>query len=104
IGGGTSMILSPGLYIGGITISGQAHVTLLPGLYYIKGGGFTVSGQATLTDLGKGVLIYNDAASAADAISFTGGGRVQLSPITGGIYQGITLFQSRSATAAIKVT
>ncbi|HEX4796685.1 MAG TPA: PKD domain-containing protein [Humisphaera sp.] len=104
ISGNTTIVLSPGLYIGGINISGQAHVTLSPGIYYIKGGGFTVSGQAMLTDLGKGVMIYNDAASAADGISFTGNGRVQLSPISSGIYQGITLFQSRSATATISVT
>ena len=44
--------MSPGVYEGGISISGPAVVTLLPGIYYMKGGGFTFGGQGALTGLG----------------------------------------------------
>jgi hypothetical protein len=33
------------LYVGGITITGQADVTLLPGIYYMQCGGFNFGGQ-----------------------------------------------------------
>ena len=55
----SSVTLLPGLYIGGIKISGNANVILEPGLYYLQGGGFNVSGQATVTDNGQGVMLYN---------------------------------------------
>jgi hypothetical protein len=71
----------------------------------MQGGGFAVSGNATLTDLGKGVLIYKDATGCDnDGISFSGNGRVQLSALSSGIYQGLTIFQSRSSTADVSVT
>jgi hypothetical protein len=96
--------LNPGVYVGGITVSGNAKVTLNPGVYYMQGGGFTVSGNASVTDLGKGVLIYNAPVRSSDGISFTGDGSVQLSPMTAGLWAGITLFQARNASAAMTVS
>ena len=60
-----SQPLQPGLYIGGINISGKANVTLAPGIYYLYGGGLNVTGQASLT--GSGVLLYNDPGGPAAA-------------------------------------
>jgi hypothetical protein len=79
---GATMTLSPGVYTGGISLSGGAAVTLKPGIYYIKGGGFKMSGSSSLT--GTGVMIYNDPASSSDAISLSGSGALSLTPPTSG--------------------
>jgi hypothetical protein len=52
--GGT---LQPGIYNGGISISGNGTYTLSPGIYVMQGGGFSVTGDAIVT--GNGVMIYN---------------------------------------------
>ncbi len=92
--------LVPGVYVGGISLSGDASATLSPGIYYMKGGGFSMSGNGTLT--GAGVMIYND--SGGGNISISGNGAITLSPPTSGTYKGITLFQDRKSTAAVSVT
>ena len=96
--------LSPGVYHGGISLSGQANVTLLPGVYYMDGGGFSVGGQANL--VANGVMIYNDPKSNSDAISISGtdSATVTMTPPTSGPYQGMTLFQNRASTADMAVT
>jgi Flp pilus assembly protein TadG len=96
--------LSPGVYNGGITISGKASVTMLPGIYYIAGGGFKFSGQGSLT--ANGVMIYNDPKQPSDDISITGsgGGSVTMTPPASGLYKGMTLFQNRSATNTMTVS
>jgi Flp pilus assembly protein TadG len=53
-GGGT---MQPGIYTGGINLSGNGTYTMQPGIYVMKGGGFSVSGNVVLT--GSGVMIYN---------------------------------------------
>jgi hypothetical protein len=50
--GGT---LQPGVYAGGINLSGGSY-TMAPGIYVLDGGGLTLSGSASLT--GSGVFIY----------------------------------------------
>jgi Flp pilus assembly protein TadG len=96
--------LSPGVYHGGISLSGKANVTLLPGIYYMDGGGFSVGGQANLVAIG--VMIYNDPKSTSDAISISGAdsATVTMTPPTSGLYQGMTLFQNRTSTADLSVT
>jgi hypothetical protein len=104
IGGSTVATLQPGLYIGGISIGGAAKVTLAPGEYYLQGGGLTVAGSGSLTDLGKGVFIYNAAAKNTDQINISGAASVSLSPMTTGAYAGITIFQTRTSNAQIDVS
>jgi hypothetical protein len=101
ISGQTTITLSPGVYQGGISISGQANVTLNPGIYYMQGGGFTVNGNNKSIVTGNGVMIYND---GGGTISIGGQGTVNLSPQTGGMYTGITLYQSRSSTQPVLVS
>ena len=55
--------VQPGTYVGGISISGNASVTLEPGIYYMKGGGFSDTGSGSVT--GDGVLIVNAPGSPA---------------------------------------
>jgi phosphodiesterase/alkaline phosphatase D-like protein len=113
----SSTTLQPGLYIGGIKISGHAHVVLAPGIYYLQGGGFTVSGQATVTDNGLGVMLYNAPGNKGDGITFSSQGDVNLSGLTAqeladlGLtgpqyagYQGLAIFQDRSSSASITLS
>ena len=98
----TVLTLSPGTYIGGIHLSGNANVSLLPGLYYLQGGGLSVTGNARLT--GDGVTIYNAPKKNQDTITFAGHSIVALTAPTSGDYYDIVLFQKRTATAPIMVT
>ncbi len=43
----TPTTLSPGVYYGGIVISGQAQVRFNPGVYYIAGGGIQYQGNSS---------------------------------------------------------
>lgn len=99
-----SIILQPGVYIGGIQITGQASVTMMPGIYYMQGGGFTLNGNAGSSLTGNGVMIYNAPTSTSDVISLGGNGACTLSPPTSGPYQGITLWQQRGTTAPVSIT
>ncbi len=89
-----AVTLNPGVYTGGLTLSGSSSVTLNPGIYYVNGGGINLSGGASIS--GSGVCIYN---TGGGAINLTGTGNISLSPMTGGTYSGITVFQDRSNTA-----
>jgi hypothetical protein len=102
----TRATLAPGTYVGGIHISGQASVILLPGVYYLKGGGFAVTGHATVA--GSGVLLINAPAAADDIISIAGEASVSLSApadLSGAYapYHGIAIFQDPASSAAILV-
>ena len=99
-----SLSLQPGVYQGGINVTG-GNLTLAPGIYYMKGGGFTFSGTGSLT--AAGVMIVNAPASTSvnnDVISITGSGVIDLSPITTGIYTGISLWQTRTSTNTITIS
>jgi hypothetical protein len=109
--------LEPGLYIGGINISGHAHVVLAPGLYYLLGGGFNVSGHATVTDNNQGVLLYNAPSRSSDGISVSGQGNLSLTGLSAaqlanlGLtgpqfagYQGLAIFQDPGASAALTLS
>jgi hypothetical protein len=87
--------LNPGVYTGGLALSGSAAVTLNPGIYYINGGGINMTGTAGIT--GSGVMIYN---TGGGSINLSGTGNVSLNPMTSGTYAGLTLFQDRSNTAS----
>src|SRR5262245_60254655 len=95
--------LQPGVYQGGISISGQANVTLAPGIYYMDGGGFSFSGQGSMT--GDQVMISNSPRSSSDKIDLSGtsSANVALTPPASGIYQGITLFEDRASTVPMNV-
>lgn len=94
--------LSPGVYTGGISVSGTANLTLAPGIYYMDGGGFSFSGQGSL--YGPNVMIYNNPGNGnADGISVTGQGSMVLSGPTSGTYRGITFFQKRTSTVTGQV-
>jgi Putative Flp pilus-assembly TadE/G-like len=102
VGNGTAT-LQPGVYIGGISITGNYNtVTLNPGIYYLEGGGLSVTGNITMMK-GSGVMIYNAPNTSSDTINLTGNIGLNLSPMTSGLYAGLTIFQNPTSTAALSI-
>jgi Putative Flp pilus-assembly TadE/G-like len=96
--------LQPGIYQGGIHITGVSSVTLQSGVYIMQGGGFVIDGTSTVN--GTGVMIYNTTSPAnpTGPISITSQGKVTLSAAGSGVYQGITFFQDRNLTNPVSMT
>jgi hypothetical protein len=97
-------VLQPGIYQGGIHITGLSPVVMQPGVYIMQGGGFQVDGAATV--LGTGVMIYNTTSTtyASGSISVTATGKVALAAPLSGTYQGISFFQDRTLNAPITMS
>lgn len=99
--GGTTTI-DPGVYCGGITVSGSGtQLKFNPGTYVLNGGGLQVSGGANLQ--GTGVTFFNTGttggATKYAAISLTGGGSTSLkAPLTGDL-AGILFYQDRTISS-----
>lgn len=87
--GGTTT-LQPGYYPNGISMN-NGNVTLSPGLYVVGGQGFKVNG-GNLT--GEGVCIIVQSGE----FNLGGNGQVRLSPMTGGPYANMVIFQPPSNT------
>jgi hypothetical protein len=97
--------LQPGVYEGGISISGSRNVTLLPGIYVMRGGGFSVTGSAIVS--GSEVVIFNTtsaypaAGGSCAGISFGDSARATLSAPTSGDYRGMVVYQDESCAAGM---
>ena len=91
--------LDPGVYCGGITISGSdSTITFNPGNYIIKGGGMNFA--ASNNDIsGSGVMFFNtDQAGTFGDIQFSGSGsNIDLSAPTSGPYAGVLFYQDPEA-------
>jgi hypothetical protein len=96
-----SLSLQPGVYQGGISVTG-GNLTLAPGIYYMDGGGFGFAGTGSLT--ANGVMIVNAPQSNSDTVSITGSGTINLSPPTTGLYQGISVWQTRASTNTLTIS
>lgn len=93
---GSSMSLPSNVtYCGNITLNGNGNFSLQPGLYYFKNATVKLLQNSSLT--GSGVTIFLDANST---IQFSASGTVNLTSPSTGTYQGVLIFQSRSASAA----
>ena len=97
----TGNMLQPGVYNGGINVSGNTSLTMAPGVYILNGGGLQVSGNASLS--GSQVLIYNTGGTSAGSISVSGNGCLALTPPTSGTYQGISILQDRTLNNPIGI-
>jgi len=100
--GNKTDVLNPGVFIGGIQVTGGANLFMNPGIYYMEGGGFTFSGTGSLT--ANGVMIYNDPLVSTDSIKITGSGSISITPPTTGIYAGISIFQDRTSTVGLTIS
>ncbi|MDY3554903.1 pilus assembly protein TadG-related protein [Gemmata sp. JC717] len=97
-------VLQPGVYKGGIRVTGLGVVVMLPGVYIMQGGGFRVDGAGTVT--GLGTMVYNTTSPtyAPGPISVTGLGKVVMTAPTSGTYQGMSFFQHRGLAQPVTVS
>lgn len=97
-------ILQPGIYRGGLRVTGLSVVVMLPGVYIMEGGGFQVDGAATVTALE--VLVYNTTSAAfpAGPIRVACLGKFAMIAPLSGTYQGLNFFQNRSLTQPVTIT
>lgn len=95
----TTRTLQPGVYCGGLGISG-GDVTFAPGLYIIKGGQLSSSGNGTIT--GNGVSFYLTGSGAG--VSASGGAGWHIVAMSSGMLKGFVFFLDPYAAAAAKST
>ncbi len=90
--------LSPGVFCGGLTISGTSQVTLEPGLYVMQEGPFSVRDDAVVT--GANVGFYMSGSFAL--INLKGGKEIRLSGMEEGTMAGLLFFEDRTAVLGRK--
>jgi hypothetical protein len=97
-------VLEPGVYRGGVRVTGLSIVLMTPGVYLMEGGGFQVDGLATV--VGLGVTVYNGTSPTypAGPIRVEALGKVVLTAPLSGTYQGINFFQHRGLTQPVSVS
>jgi Flp pilus assembly protein TadG len=97
-------VLQPGIYKGGIRLTGASVVVMSPGVYIMQGGGFHVDGAATVT--GLSTMVYNTTSTsyASGPISVAGLGKVVMTAPLSGTYQGLNFFQDRSLTQPVSIS
>lgn len=88
-----TLTLNPGVYCGGISLTGGANVTLSPGTYILDGGNLKVAGNAAMAGTGVTIILTSSGdASSIGSVDFEGGSIVQLSAPTSGTLAGITIW------------
>jgi Flp pilus assembly protein TadG len=95
----TTTTLQPGVYCGGLGISG-GNVTFAPGLYIIKNGQLSSSGNGSVT--GNGVSFYLTGSGAG--VSTSGGTGWHIVASSTGTLKGFVFFLDPFAAAATKST
>jgi hypothetical protein len=116
----------PGLYPGGIKVTNDATVYLMPGIYWIGGGGLEIQTGASIITIGTnldgtpnvaggwggGVLIFNSQlpdSPGGDIKLNSSTATMQLKPfnVTAGdprdIYNNIVIFQDRTVTTPVSL-
>jgi hypothetical protein len=99
--GNVSTNLTAGVYCGGITLHGNASVTLGPGTYILLGGGLTSDGNSSIVGT-SGVTFYNtyNSSNIYKPIYTQDSNTLDLiAPVTG-TYEGILFFQDRSVVSS----
>lgn len=90
-----SATLSPGVYCGGVSISGNANVVFQPGVYVMRNGGLSASGNAVVN--GAGVAFYLTENSTVhlnqDDLSLSGNTTIHLSAPQSGPLAGFVVYQ-----------
>jgi Flp pilus assembly protein TadG len=86
-----NVTLDPGVYCGGLQISGKANVTLNSGIYVMKDGPLEIDGQGSLT--GEHVGFYLD--GIPSVLNFSGSAVVDLTGPKDGAMAGLLFFESR---------
>ena len=91
--GSKTVTLTPGVYCGGITLTGGAQVEVTPGIYVIRDGRFVMSGGGTMH--GDGVTFVIEGAST---VNLSGGGNYWLRAPKTGPTASFIFFQKANAS------
>lgn len=83
----------PGVYTGGIKITGGGPYTFAPGMYIVDG--LEIAGG---TVLGDNITIYNTG-SGLKNVSINGNGTVNLTASTSGTYENVLFYNNRNMTS-----
>ena len=94
---GGNAVLNPGVYCGGLTISGNASVTFNPGVYVIKDGLFLVQHSASIK--GEDVAFYMK--GAASQLQFFDNATIDLSGAKSGKLAGILFYGDPNALGLV---
>lgn len=92
--------LSPGVYCGGITITGNNTVTFDPGVYILDGGGLSITGSGMIVAHDVTIILTNSGSTSYGSygtFDITGSRNLYLSAIDTGDTAGIVLYQDRNA-------
>ena len=95
---GGNVTLFPGVYCGGIALSGGANVTLNPGIYYIEGGDLKVAGNSTLSGAGVTLVFTSSNGASYAGAAISSNAIIDLTAPTTGPTAGIVLFGDRAMT------
>jgi Flp pilus assembly protein TadG len=94
ISGGTVALL-PGVYCGGLHVTGGAHVTLTPGVYIMKAGPLLVDNYSSFTAQSAGVFLHGGGAN----FLFDASTSISMTAPQSGVMAGMLLFEDPSAPA-----
>jgi hypothetical protein len=95
----TNTTISPGVYCGGMNLSGGATVTMSPGIYVLYEGALTMS-NAKLNGTGGVTLVFTGTGTGTNAyatLSVQNGSIVNLTAPTAGATAGLVMYQDRLA-------
>ena len=95
-----TVTLSPGVYCGGLTLTGSAKITLSEGTYVIKGGPLTFGGNAVVTGTHVGFFLSGTGAK----LDFKGSAVINLSGPKDGDMAGLLFFADRSESEDHKIS
>ena len=95
-----STTLSPGTYCNGISISGNANVTVAPGTYVLMGGGLHASGSSKLT--GQGTIVLTQGLGFSyGPLTVADSAQLDLRALKNGDYPGVLFYQDATAGSAL---
>lgn len=103
--GNGSLVLTPGTYCGGISITGNHAVQFSAGTYVLYGGGMQFSGNIAPI-VGSGVTFFNSGNGSTypyRALNLAGNVSLNLSAPTSGLYSGLLFMQDPLNTLAANI-
>lgn len=92
--------LNPGVYCGGINVSGSASVTMNPGQYIIDGGSLMVGNSGKLTGSNVTIILTKKLKSSYPILNVSGAASLNISAPTGNTsnpFNGIAIYQDPNA-------
>lgn len=93
-----SATLSPGVYCGGINITGNNDIHFEPGVYILDGGDFSTIGGGSLYGDGVTFILTNSGEGEYGSVNISGGRNVYFgAPNEGEVMEGVVFYQDRNA-------